>query len=357
MRKVIAKIDLENIRHNARSFRNLTGKPICAVVKANAYGHGSEEVVNALEGIADSFAVSLLSEALAIRVAACGKDILILTPPTTEESVVLAAKNRCIVTVGDYATAKKVAAVSERQVFPIRVHLKVNTGMNRYGMDVWSLGKACALFTRTQGVIVEGVYSHIYEYSLSTAQTQRRVFLQMQKIVKGYFPNAVCHISATYGATLGEEFVFDQTRIGIGLYGYLPDGAQDIDKNAARRLSLKKAMSVWAEVSATRTYRTGGVGYGGAKAEQGTPLTVARFGYADGFLRQKANGVMEKRLLNNLCMDACLIKGNKKQGTWLPIMTDAAWVAKETGTISYEVLCAATRRAEMVYENVTFCKK
>ena len=76
---------MDSIRRNAETFRSLTGKPLCAVVKANAYGHGAEEVVNALSGVADCFAVALIEEGKAIQTAACGKDILVLTPPTDED--------------------------------------------------------------------------------------------------------------------------------------------------------------------------------------------------------------------------------------------------------------------------------
>ncbi|MBQ7924433.1 MAG: alanine racemase [Clostridia bacterium] len=351
MRKVIAKIDLENIRYNAKAFLKRTGKPICAVVKANAYGHGAEEVVNALEDTADCFAVSLLDEALAIRVAACGKDVLILTPPNGENEIVSAAKNGFILTVGDYSTAKLVAAISQRQDLPIRVHLKANTGMNRYGMDLKTLKAACAFLSGYKSVCVEGLYSHIYEYSLATAERQRLSFLHMQAVARGYFPKLTCHLSATYGAMLGKEFVFDMTRIGIGLYGYMPDGANDIPY-----FTLRKAMSVWAEVSAIGQYRTGGIGYGKAAAEENASLSVIRFGYADGYLRRRENGVCGWEYnANNLCMDACIRLKKGRKGQWLPVMTDAAETARLTGTISYEVLCAATRRAEMVYDDVTFC--
>ncbi|MBQ2702031.1 MAG: alanine racemase, partial [Clostridia bacterium] len=79
MQKVRAKIHLRSIRSNAESFRKLSGTKLCAVVKANAYGHGAEEVVNALNGIADSFAVALIEEGIGIRVAAAGKEILVFT--------------------------------------------------------------------------------------------------------------------------------------------------------------------------------------------------------------------------------------------------------------------------------------
>ena len=356
MRKVIAKIDLENIKHNAKAFLSWTKKPICAVVKANAYGHGAEEVTNALSGLADVFAVSLLCEAMAIRVAACGKDVLILSPPTLKADVITAAKNGFILTVGDLETAKRLIGISKENELPIRVHLKVNTGMNRYGMDEAEIENACELLSKQTRVRVEGLYSHLYDYSLITAKKQRALFLQMRETSLKYFPNLICHLSATYGAMLGEDFAFDMTRIGIGLYGYIPDGAQDVSMETIEKLSLQKAMSVWAEVSATGKYIDGGIGYGKASAKKGAPLTVLRCGYADGFLRKKDNGICgHENNANNLCMDACVRIEKKEKGIWLPILTDASQTAACAGTISYEVLCAATRRAEMVYDDVTFC--
>ena len=93
MQKVRAEINLQHIRHNAEAFSRLTKTKLCAVVKANAYGHGAEAVTAALCGIADSFVVALIEEGLAIRVAACGKDILVLTPPTAEDEVYTLAWN------------------------------------------------------------------------------------------------------------------------------------------------------------------------------------------------------------------------------------------------------------------------
>lgn len=358
MRKVIAKIDLDNIRHNAKAFVRLTKKPICAVVKANAYGHGAEEVACALSNLVDCFAVSLLSEAKAIRVSACGKDILILTPPCFEEDIIQAWKDGFILTIGDMPTAKMLVETVRKTRLFLRVHLKVNTGMNRYGMDIQTLGKVCGLFAKHPSISVEGVYSHMYEYARATAEKQRQAFIQAVDVVKGYFPNAICHFGATYGALLGNEFCFDMSRIGIGLYGYIPDGAQDLDEERIKRVSLQKAMSVWAETTAQRKCEDGGIGYGNKQAVRGEDITILRFGYADGFLRKKENGVCGyEKNANNLCMDACIQKRKSEKGVWLPVMLDAKETAKITETISYEVLCSATRRAEMVYENATFCRR
>lgn len=326
----------------------MTKTRLCAVVKADAYGHGAEEVVNALESVADCFAVSLLSEAVAIRLAACGKDILILSPPLCENEVRAAAKDGFILTLPDLWTARLIVDVCERENLTVRVHVKTNTGMNRYGMNASMLGKVCKLLRGNVRIKVEGLYSHLYGTTRASAEKQRVLFAQMQRVCKRYFPNVLCHLSATYGSLLGEEFALDMTRVGIGLYGYLPDGAEDIDENAVR---LEKGMRVYAKVATSRNHSFGGAGYGKDVSDVKC-LSVVRVGYADGFLRKKENGVCGyEDNANNLCMDACVRKGAKQRGREIVVLSDAAETARVVQTISYEVLCAACRRAERLYDD------
>ena len=344
MQKVRAEIYLKNIQSNARVFKTLCGVSLCAVVKADAYGHGAERVACALERIADCFAVSILDEAIKIRTAVCGKDIIILTPPTSEQEIYLAAKNGFIISVGDLSCAKLVEKTARLYQTLVRVHLKVNTGMNRYGMDIKTLERVCKLFVGQNRVCVEGLYSHLYGESKESAVLQRERFEKMRTLAKRFFENIRCHLSATRGVLLGEAYRYDMVRIGIGLYGYLPNG----EKN----LPLKKAMKVYAQVTATGRYTGGGAGYGEhpAHIKKGERIHVCRFGYADGFLRKRKNGThgFEKNA-NNLCMDACVRKGYAKKGDWITVLDDAEKTAKITGTIAYEVLCSATRRAEIEY--------
>lgn len=347
MQKTVAKIYLENIRNNAKAFQALTGVPICAVVKADAYGHGAEQVALALQSQVGLFAVSLLDEGLAIRTAVCGKDILVLTPPLDDSDIATGAYNAFILTVGDLYTANRVALFAQSRQMPVRVHLKVNTGMNRYGMNLQTLGKACTLFAKTPFVRVEGVYSHLHGSTVTSAEKQRLEFVRAVEICRGYFPQIKRHLSATYGALLGAQFAFDFVRIGIGLYGYLPDGAQKL----ACVPTLQKGMEVYAIVATNRKFTGGVTGYGEQmQTRNGENLAVLRVGYADGFLRNKDNGTCNANdNANNLCMDACLRFGAYKRGEVVPIMTNALETAQKTGTIPYEVLCSATRRAHKIY--------
>ena len=361
MQKVKAVIHLDNIQANAKQFSLLTGKRLCAVVKADAYGHGAEEVAAALSGVADCFAVALLEEAMAIRVAACGKEILVFTPPTTEKEVYMLAVNGFTASVDSLKTARLLCRCCDKYRLPIRVHLKVNTGMNRYGMNVQTLGKVCKLLQNDSYVKARGIYSHLCECSLVRAEKQKEIFLRMQRVAKGYFSTLIAHLGATYGALLGENYTFDMVRVGLGLYGYLPcgvDAETGVSMETIERLHLKKGMTVFAKVVANRKFVFGGLGYG-AETDRANldRLSVCRVGYADGFLRQRENGMSAwQDNANNLCMDACIRFGDFTKGEWLPILLDADETAKKTGTIAYEVLCAATRRAELIYDDdVAFC--
>lgn len=353
MQKVKAIISLNNIRWNAERFSRLTGKRLCAVVKANAYGHGAEEVTAALNGAADCFAVALIEEALAIRVAACGREILVLTPPTTEEEAFTLAVNGFTACVDSLKTARLLVRTCTQYRLPIHVHLKVNTGMNRYGMNVQTLGKTCKFLSGNPYVAVEGIYTHLCECSLQRAEQQRRLFLGMVAVCKRYFPSVIAHLGATYGAMLGENFTLDMVRVGLGLYGYLPCEANEntgVAQETLDTLSLRKGMAVYAKAVAERKFVFGGAGYGKALEIPPERLSVCRVGYADGFLRQRRNGMQgDECNANVLCMDACIRIGRWRG--WIPVLTDANETAKRTGTVAYEILCAVTHRAEFVYED------
>lgn len=344
MQKVIVKVNLKAVVENARAFVNRTGVKLCAVVKANGYGHGAVEIVNALSGVADCFAVAIIEEAIEISNVTCGKDVLVLTPPITKAECEAIVQNGFIATVGDMRTANLLVRVARLLKRTVKVHLKVNTGMNRYGANLSMLGKLSKLFSSEPYVCVCGVYSHLYTTNKEVSYRQREVFLQAKAIAQRYFSNLCFHLSATYGATLSKDFAFDMVRVGLGLYGYLPD--------CERAMNLRKAMAVYARCELSRKYSKGGVGYGlESFLKKGEMLSVFRVGYADGVLRSKKNGLKDsQRNLNDCCMDVCIRKGIKQRGRYEPIMLNAQQTAEEVGTIAYEVLCAISRRAEFVYE-------
>lgn len=351
MQKVLVEIDLKAIEENARVWKSLGAKRLCAVVKADGYGHGAEQVVGALCGVADCFAVAIVDEGIKIKVAACGKDILVLTPPIDDADAERIVENGFVACVPDLVTARRLALVSKKLGKTPRIHLKVNTGMNRYGASLQLLGKICK-YLKAQGIYPEGLFSHLYLHERENAKKQRDLFVRAQRVCKRYFETFISHLSATYGATMGQEFAFDMARIGLGLYGYLPDDMPNRE-SLQKRLGLKKALRVRARVASSKKYSDGGLGYtAGATQERAQAKTlgvsVLRVGYADGFFRKSENG-MDDGQLGTLCMDAQIRVGKGKKGEWLDVMTDAALAAEIAGTISYEILCCVGKRGERVY--------
>ncbi len=338
------------MERNASAFKRLTKTKLCAVVKADAYGHGAEEVTNALSGVADMFAVALADEGIAVRTAAGGKEILVLTPPVDEAQALALLRNGFTASVPNLWTARLLLETCRKYGGTLRAHLQVNTGMNRYGMNAPALGKVCK-FLKNTPVRVEGLYSHLYAHSLAESEKQRALFVRCKAVCERYYPKVLCHLSSTYGALLGDAFAFDMVRVGLGLYGYLPEG---MDKELYGKIRLQKAMKVYAQAVETHKYRFGGAGYGVLPEETRagfSRLTTWRVGYADGFGRQKDNGMHGgEKNANNLCMDVCVRRGRSERGGYTPVLTDAAKAAEETGTIAYEILCSATKRAEFVYE-------
>ena len=129
MQKTLSVISLPAIRHNALKIKTLSGKAeFYAVVKADAYGHGAEEVSRYIEDVVDGFCVAIIEEGIALRVAGITKPILVLTPPLDGLDVKRAKAYNLSLTVNCVKTARLADGAP--------CHIKVNTGMNRMGCNL-----------------------------------------------------------------------------------------------------------------------------------------------------------------------------------------------------------------------------
>ncbi|MGN1235492.1 MAG: alanine racemase [Christensenellaceae bacterium] len=301
-------VDLSAIRENALYFRSLTKAKLIAVVKANAYGHGAVEVSHALKGIADLFAVATVDEGVALRLGGIGEDILVLTPPLERLDGERAREYGLILSVPDLARARIAKGC--------RVHLQVNTGMNRYGAE----GDIRPLLEDTEA---EGLYSHLGRREFYEGQYER--FLPFVQAFRSERKDGIVHFAATEGTLTDKKYHFDGVRIGIGLYGYAQVPAP-----------VRPAMKAYGIAVQSRRYAFGSMGY--FKADSPVFVSAVRGGYADGFLRENRYG-----------MDAFVTEGEHLPGERVLLFDDAALVARRLGTIPYEVLSAVGRRARYEY--------
>ena len=330
MQNSVAKINIPAIIHNAEFFKKYTGAPLCAVVKGNAYGHGGEKVVSALEGKASLFAVATIEEGIKIQTASCQTPILVFTPPMNREEGVAICEH------GFVATVDAIEQLSFLKGNSARIHIKVNTGMNRYGAEIEEVELLCRK-CKEIAVEVEGIYSHFYSERERDAKRQAELFDRAVSVCKRYFPSAIAHLSSTYGCTYQKRYAYDMVRVGIGLYGYAP-------YKRGKTLPLQKAMRVYAPVVKTRVFQGGGIGYGKNRIfGKGKSFSLIRTGYADGLFRKRKNPLIAKR-----CMDVSFYAEEK--ANMLCVMEDALVWAKKYHTIPHEILCMITRRAEFFYE-------
>ena len=321
MQSPVAVVSLSAIVRNARLLKRRAGAALIAVVKNDGYGHGAAAVAHALSGEAAMFAVATVDEGAALRCAGILSDILVLTPPSCMEEGLRAEAYGLILAAGSMRSLAFCRG---------RVHLAVNTGMNRYGFAPQETGRACAE-ARSRGLRVEGVFSHYYAAADACARgAQNAVFEGCAARVRQHFPRAVRHIAATGGIAAGGT-LYDAVRPGLALYGYGAEG-------------VLPAMKVYAEVLHGTERVGGGAGY--ARAPRGAArLYTLGVGYGDGFFR--GEGLCGA---GPLCMDACVRQGDAAVGERVCVLENAAAYAEKCGTTAYEALVGIGKGMRKVYE-------
>lgn len=382
----IAEINLKNIERNARAVVNAIPKStkFCAVVKADAYGHGAPEVAAALYKYADYFAVAITEEAEELRISGIDKDILILCP-VAEEDAEKVLRYGLTAAVCNVEEMKVLWHEARRQNKTARVHIAFDSGMRRIGAEtIEEVVEMLEFSKRHKNVKVTGFFSHFAKPENDRSRKKALdKFLLANKVVKGYNNKIISHISASGGFLKG--VYMDMVRIGILLYGYKPFKTD--------KISVKPAMKIYSrEVAEKRVAPFSSALYGDKKTLTAKSLSIVRYGYADGLPRENVKG-----LFNNKCMDLCAVVKQKKGGAKAnaysggsgngfaekfgkthggrngdcralcdggygsaggrkgmrtrkrAVMTDAEATAKKHKTISYEILVRAGLRAEKKY--------
>ncbi len=311
----LAVISLPAILHNALLVKRRAGLPLYAVVKDDGYGHGAAETAHTLSSHADAFCVATVGEGAALRAAGIAGEILVFCPILSREETLRARAYRLTVT----ADPASFSYLEEG----MRAHIAVNTGMNRYGVR-FERAESFARALQTRGVEVTGVYTHLYDAERKeTSMVQIARFHAASRSVLRVFPHAVRHLGGTGALPYCGEC--DALRAGISLYGYAP---------SAEISGLRRAMKVYAPVAGRRIQLGRGAGYG--ECPLGNVNTLA-YGYGDGFFRVEG--------ARDLCMDAHIIKGSRRAGSYAVILCDAEEYAARHGTSVYEVLVRAGRGA------------
>ena len=276
------EIDLDAIAHNVRLFADIAAPArLCAVVKADGYGHGDVPVAEAaLEAGAPMLAVALVEEAVRLREAAIDAPILLLSEPPPE-SVQEVVTWDLIPTV---YTSGFVQALSDLVQGPLPVHLKVDTGMHRVGATVAGAKDLVAAIVADRHLQLEGVWTHF------AVAEEDAVFTKQQLDTFDGFVNTLArvgvdvplrHAANTAATLLYPEARLDLVRVGIGIYGQRPA------PGLAPDLDLRPAMRVVSHVSMVRRHPAGTRPSYGRRKPLPAEAQVATVpvGYADGLPR------------------------------------------------------------------------
>lgn len=371
LKRAWAEISLTQLKKNAAVIMELGNSPteMMAVVKADAYGHGDEQICRCLneECGVKYFAVSNLDEAIAVRGFCPDAEILILgyTPPEYAHEIAQYNIIQGVVST-EYAQA-----LTKNSLEPIRCHVKIDTGMGRIGLK-HDTPEACAdeiaQLCGMEGLSVEGIYTHfavadsIIADDIDYTDKQEKFILDTNRILVSRGIN-LRHVHFMNSAAFCSRNTPKSTlaRAGIILYGLHPDIGLDIPEGLAPVMELK------AVISHVKTVNKGDcISYGRTfTAEREMRIATVTIGYADGYSRLLSSKgeilVHGKRckIVGRVCMDQLMIDVTDAQAEAGDIVTligkdggdciTADELASVYGTIGYEVVCGISKRVPRIY--------
>ncbi len=359
-----AEIHLDNIAQNVKAMREKLPETcrFLGVVKANASGHGAIPVAKKLEEIGCEYlAVACIDEAIELREAGVRTPILILgyTPPE------YAAELRAHDVTQAVGSLEMARALSENaRETPVRVHLKLETGMGRTGYRVLSAKEMeeAAQTLRLPGLDVEGVFTHFAvsdEYGDPFTQEQYSRFTSaVSGLEAGWGRRFRIRHCANSGAVINyPQYCLDMVRPGIATYGLYP-------AKETGGIPLRPGMSLRSRIVQVTSHEAGDtISYGRRfRAEGPMRVAVVPIGYADG-LHRALSGQLEVlirgrrcRQLGRICMDMCMVDvtdmPDVRVGDVATVFgrdPTATEQAEKADTISYELMCAVSQRVPRVY--------
>lgn len=354
------EIDRPALRHNLRTVGKLAGKAgIMAVVKANGYGHGLNEVAAAISGGVEIFAVASLGEALQLRRTEKTKPVLLLSAALPSEYPRI-AKHGFIPTVSSLEEARLFAKTAQ-QGAPI--HFKVDTGMGRLGADP-EAAFAILRKIRKLPLSLHSISTHLASADSDREFTKRQLkqFEATLSYLREFEPNLPVHVLNSAGTMLFPAHTHDLVRVGLALYGISPI--------PSFQKLLRPALSWKASVTYINTLPKGhGISYGSTyRTPRAMKIAVLPVGYADGYPRHlsgKGAAVLIKgkrcQLLGRVTMDQIMVDVSSVKGIQVgdeAILVGrqgrqeitATEVAQKADTIPWHLFCGITARVAYRYK-------
>lgn len=366
-RHTIAEIDLRALEFNLSQIRSLLAAQvkIMPIIKANAYGHGAVVVARKLEELGvEIFGVSCVYEAMELRNAQI-KSQIVNVDPTMIDDIAAIFEYDYQPTIFSLEIAQKISEIAKQKNKIVKIHIKVDTGMNRAGVAFTAAVELICAIKNLENIEIHGLFTHFANADdcasdYTALQLARfNAILAELKNLKIAIP--LIHAANSAGILFWQESHFNLARLGLVMFGYLPN------KNSSLKLkpilSLKTYISCLKKVGANQP-----ISYGGKfVTKKESLIATLPIGYADGFRRSPQNWgevlIKGKRapIVGAVCMDQTMIDvseiDNLQVGDEVVLIgaqgQDAIWadeIAQKCGTISYEILSALAPRVTRVYK-------
>lgn len=356
----VMEIDLGALVHNLNYFkaRVQPSTRVMAMVKAFAYGSGSNEIANVMQyHKVDYLGVAYADEGIELRRNNIAIPVMVMNP--AEESFAALIKYDLEPEIYSFRILRALAAFLGST--PCKIHLKIDTGMRRLGFEKHEIDEVVAFLLDHPNIRLASIFSHLAGADEVAhddfSREQGRLFNEVSEFVSqrlGYRP--IRHLLNSSGILRFPEFQFDMVRVGIALYGINPAEGSSAD--------LKPVTTLKTIISQIKQVRVGEtIGYGRkGKAERDITIATIAIGYADGFSRAFSRGVGRVLIngkvapvIGNVCMDMTMVdisgiparEGDEVIifGRDLPI----AELARSVNTIPYELLTSTSERVKRVF--------
>lgn len=371
MRNTFAEIDLKALKHNYLTLRKKLTNPktkVMAVVKADAYGHGVEEVSKSLLSLSkppEYFGVALIEEGIEL----CGfnikNDILVFEPPFNKTTSAFFDYKNLIPTVFENEHLRLLQKFKKSNSNKVKVHIKIDTGMGRLGVYYKNAVEFIKKVNSNKNFIIDGIYTHF-----ATSDSKNNIFVKIQikrfKEIINELKELNINYNLAHAANSGaiiqyEEAQFDMIRPGISLYGYAPSF------HLEKKINLKPMMSIYSYVGSIRKFEKGEtVGYGQLyKTKKNENIFTVPFGYADGLSRNLSNKISVIcngkyfKQVGRVNMDRITVTAGKnklKLGEKVVLIGKSknknlsAWDwCKHIDSIPYETTCGISKRVPRIY--------
>ncbi len=377
-RGAVAEINLSAIAYNLRSVRKIVkNRPVIAVVKADAYGHGAVEVSKKLfEENVSFLAVAFTGEAIELREAGIKSPIIVLFDTGNIKEVF---DFKLIPAIYNVDTASSLSAEAKRRNIIIKVHVKIDTGMGRLGLSGNHIVNDLIKISEMEGIELAGLLSHFSEADLSDrsyAVLQLNRFNKIRETISRKLRRKIfSHIANSAAVLTFEDAHLDAVRPGLMLYGYSPINQKSevspptqLRITSPELINLIPAMKVKTKILCIRNVPSGTpISYGRTFiTKRPSRIGVLPLGYADGYSRFFSNNadvlVKGKRVpvVGRICMDLTMIdltdvKGVRENDEVIILgkqgkeSITAQELAHKATTISYEILTSLGGKSKRIY--------